>query len=257
MTSRSPFAALVRQVLGRQQLTAVAFATKVQVPTRTVTAILNGKRRPPEDLAPWLVALACTPAERQRLLDTAALAWLPPAYLPRFQTLIDDSAQLRDIRGTMVLADQLFQDNLTGKWVIAGTYARWFTPEDELHIHGFQCYLRLQVERPGLYPGRIWCVDRSRAPNEGKLWELDLPLEIPEQGLPVFEARVILPGVRVRCPVPRAKRKAGEAYAMQTTLWLRVGNTDVASCPLDFIFTTPPAGALAHDHRHDPAPERQ
>jgi hypothetical protein len=201
--------------------------------------------------------LGCSAADRQRLSDLAALMWLPTPYVQRFQTLVQDTAQLREIRGTMMLADQLFQDNLTGKWVVAGTYSRWFTDKDELQVHNLQCYLRLQVERPGLYPGRIWCVDRARAPNEGKLWEIDLPLNIPQEGLPVFEARLILPGVAVRSPVPIAKRKPGEAYALQTTLWLRVGNTEVASCPLDFIFTGPPQGSPLDDPSTNPTPERQ
>jgi len=257
MTAPSAFVTLLRDLLARAAINPKTFAAQIGYPNRSLQEILRGRRRPPEDLRTWFGPLKCGPMERQRLLDAAALTHLPAAYLPRFQTLVQDSAQLREIRGTMVLADQLFQDNLTGKWVVAGTYARWFTDLDELHVPNLQCYLRLQVERPGIYPGRIWCVDRTRSPNEGKLWEIDLPLQIGEDGLPVFEARLILPGLRVRSPVPRAKRKPGEAYALQTTLWLRVGNSEVASCPLDFIFTSRPAGARPDDQDPDPTPERQ
>ncbi|MBA3708085.1 MAG: hypothetical protein H0W83_04580 [Planctomycetes bacterium] len=257
MTTDSAFVALANELLSRSRLTPAMLAEKVRLPSRRVQDMLRGRQKPPDDLALWCTAFACSPAERQRLLDAAALAWLPAVYLPRFQTLVQDSAQLREIRGTMILADQLFQDNLTGKWVVAGTYSRWFTDKVELQIHNLQCYLRLQVERPGVYPGRIWCVDRSRAPNENKLWEIALPMSIPEEGLPVFEARIILPGMTVRSPVPIAKRKPGEAYALQTTLWLRVGNSEVASCPLDFIFIGPPQGTHPDVKNPDPTPERQ
>ncbi len=220
--------------------------------------LLKGSRRPPENVATWAHPLGCNASERQLLIDLAAVAYLPPAFTARFTTLVQDSAHLREIRGTMILADQIFQDNLTGKWIVAGTYSRWWETGDELVVPSLQCYLRLQVERPGHYPGRLWCLDRAGAPTENKLWDVPMDFDIPAQGLPVFEARVILPGCRVRAPVPQSQRKAGEAYALQTAIWLRVGNTEVASCPLDFIFTGPsPAGDAAHDPSHHDRPNRR
>lgn len=146
---------------------------------------------------------------------------------------------LRDVRGTLILADQVYRTD-QGKWIIAGTYTHWQTPNDELMLHGIQAYIRLQVERPGSYPLKLTMMDRGAPPNARPMLELQAEIAISEQQVPVFEMGLHLPELRIPAPIPAVERAVGSVLAIRTLLWLTVSGVDVASCHLDFHFTKPP-----------------
>lgn len=145
---------------------------------------------------------------------------------------------LQSIRGTLILADQVYRTD-QGKWIIAGTYTHWQTPNDELVLHSIQAYIRLQVERPGTYPMRLTMMDRGAPPNARPMLEAQAEIAISEQQVPVFEMGLHLPELRIPAPIPAKDRQVGSVLAIRTLLWLTVSGTDVASCHLDFHFTKP------------------
>lgn len=147
---------------------------------------------------------------------------------------------MHDIRGTLILADQVYR-SVEGKWIIAGTYSSWRTAQDVLTLTALNFYIRLQVERPGNYPCRLFAIDRSGAPNLPLLWESVFDIKITESGIPVFETAIKLSDTAVRSPVPFAQRPVGKWLMLRTLVWLQVGDSDVASCPLDFVFVGPKA----------------
>lgn len=149
-----------------------------------------------------------------------------------------DDAPLREIRGTLILCDQVYRTD-QGKWVIAGTYTHWQTPNDELVMHTLQAYIRLQVDRPGTYPLRLAMLDRAAAPNAAPMMEAQTEIVVNETQIPVFEMGIHLPELRIAAPIPAKDRQVGSVLAMRTLLWLTVSGIDVASCNLDFLFTKP------------------
>ena len=151
------------------------------------------------------------------------------------------TSPLRDIRGTLILADQVYRTD-QGKWIIAGTYTHWQTPNDELVLHTIQAYIRLQVERPGTYPLHLTMMDRGAPPNARPMLEAKAEIVINETQVPVFEMALHLPELRIPAPIPAKDRQVGSVLAIRTLLWLTVSGVDVASCHLDFHFTKPPAG---------------
>jgi hypothetical protein len=157
------------------------------------------------------------------------------------------NAPLRDIRGTLILADQVYRTD-QGKWIIAGTYTHWQTPNDELVLHTIQAYIRLQVERPGTYPMHLTMMDRGAPPNARPMLEAQAEIVINESQVPVFEMGLHLPELRIPAPILAKDRQVGSVLAIRTLLWLTVSGIDVASCHLDFHFTKPPAGAAPQAH---------
>ena len=156
---------------------------------------------------------------------------------------------LRDIRGTLILADQVYRTD-TGKWIIAGTYTQWQTPNDELVLHTIQAYIRLQVERPGTYPMKLTMMDRGAAPNARPMLEAQAEIVINETQVPVFEMALHLPELRIPAPILAKDREVGSVLAIRTLLWLTVSGVDVASCHLDFHFTKPPTGTGLQPPEH-------
>src|ERR1043165_888904 len=149
---------------------------------------------------------------------------------------------MHDVRGTLILADQVYRTD-QGKWIIAGTYTHWQTPNDELVLHSLQAYIRLQVERPGSYPMKLTMMDRGAPPNARPMLEAQAEIAINETQVPVFEMGLHLPELRIPAPIPAQEREVGSLLAIRTLLWLTVSGVDVASCHLDFHFTKPaPAG---------------
>ncbi len=153
-------------------------------------------------------------------------------------------APLRDIRGTLILCDQVYRTD-QGKWVIAGTYTHWQTPNDELVMHSLQAYIRLQVERPGTYPLRLAMMDRAAPPNARPMMEAQTDIVVNETQIPVFEMGIHLPELRIAAPIPAKDRQVGSVISLRTLLWLTVSGIDVASCNLDFNFTKPNAPAVS------------
>lgn len=144
-------------------------------------------------------------------------------------------ADLAGIRGTLIVCDQVYQDR-SGKFIIAGTYSAWRTREDELRIVPFCAYVRLLVERPGAYRCRIAVIDRVAPPNHPPLIEAPFDIQIGEQHLPVYEAALRLPDLRVRSPKPAKDRAPGTAHGLRTLVTLEVGGVDLGGVPLDFVF---------------------
>ncbi len=151
---------------------------------------------------------------------------------------------MRNIRGTLIICDQVYQDH-SGKFILAGTYTTWQTQDEELRVHGIHAYLRLQVEQPGSFACRIAMSDRMAAPNQPPMVRMDTVLQISERQIPVFECAVHLPDLTLRAPTPKAQRAPGSAHGIRTLVTLEVGDEDVASCPLDFIFLGPASPAPA------------
>jgi NAD(P)H-dependent flavin oxidoreductase YrpB (nitropropane dioxygenase family) len=145
---------------------------------------------------------------------------------------------LQSIRGTLILADQVYRTD-QGKWIIAGTYTHWQTPNDELVLHSIQAYIRLQVERPSTYPMKLTMMDRGAPPNARPMLEANAEIAISEAQVPVFEMALHLPELRIPAPIPAKDRQVGSVLGIRTLLWLTVSGTDVASCHLDFHFTKP------------------
>jgi hypothetical protein len=143
---------------------------------------------------------------------------------------------MHDIRGTLIICDQVYRTD-QGKWIIAGTYNHWQTPHDELSLHTLQAYMRLQFEQPGNYPAQLKMLDRGAPPQAPPMLEARMDINIDEQQLPIFELGIHLPELRIKSPVLAKDRAPGSALAIRTLLWLTVSGIDVASCPLDFIFT--------------------
>jgi hypothetical protein len=148
------------------------------------------------------------------------------------------NAALSGVRGTLIVCDHVYQDR-SGKFIIAGTYSAWRTREDELRIAPFAAYVRLQVDRPGDYPCTITVIDRIAAPNQTPLLRLDMHVHIGEAQIPVCEAAIQLPDLRIRAPVPAAERAPGSLHMIRTLVLLTSGDQDIASCPLDFQFVPP------------------
>lgn len=151
------------------------------------------------------------------------------------------NSPLTEIRGTLILCDHVYRTD-QGKWVIAGTYSHWQTPNDELALPYLHAYVRLQVERPGTYPLQLTMIDRSQAPNSRPMLEAAMDVVINEQHTAAFEMGLHLPELRIKAPVPFRERAPGSVIALHTLLWLRVKGIDVASCHLDFHFTGPAIG---------------
>lgn len=150
-----------------------------------------------------------------------------------------DDAPMREIRGTLILCDQVYRTD-QGKWVIAGTYSHWQTVNDELTLHSLNAYIRLQFERPGTYPLRLTMHDRGQSPNAAPMMEARAQITIGDAQLPIFEMGIQLPELRIAAPVKFKDRPPGSRQALRTLLWLKVQEIDVASCHLDFIFVGPP-----------------
>jgi hypothetical protein len=158
---------------------------------------------------------------------------------PNTTVMSDTSTStISSIRGTLILCDQVYRTD-QGKWVIAGTYTQWQTPNDELVMHSLQAYVRLQVERPGTYPMRLTMMDRGAPPNARPMMEAQIEVIVNESQIPVFEMGLHLPELRIAAPIPAKDRQVGSVLALHTLLWLTVSGTDVASCNLDFLFTKP------------------
>jgi hypothetical protein len=150
-----------------------------------------------------------------------------------------DAVPMNEIRGTLILCDQVYRTD-QGKWIIAGTYTNWQTSNDELAVPFLQAYVRLQFERPGNYPCRLTLVDRAQAPQARPMIEAKFDVNMADPQVPVFEMGLQLPELRITAPVPYQQRKPGSVIALHTLLWLTVKDTEVASCRLDFLFSGPP-----------------
>jgi hypothetical protein len=150
------------------------------------------------------------------------------------------------IRGTVIIADQVYK-TVDGKWVISGTYNNWFTKEEELHIPaGLHLYIRLLTESVGVYFGFIQ-ITRDAADPRANAVMLQLPtmIAVGPEGVPVVEAKLQLPGMRIKGP-PLADREPGTIHEMKTTLrlFLALGQhatpEEVAYAPLQITFLGPP-----------------
>ena len=153
---------------------------------------------------------------------------------------MQNTDSMRDIRGTLILCDQVYRTD-KGKWVIAGTYTHWQTPNDELILHSLQAYIRLQCERPGTYPMRLTMIDRAGPPNATPMLDARTEIIVNETQVPVFEMGLHLPELRIAAPILSKDREPGSLLAIRTLLWLTVSGVDVASCHLDFTFTKAPS----------------
>ena len=156
----------------------------------------------------------------------------------REATAMTNTDNLHDIRGTLILCDQVYRTD-QGKWIIAGTYTHWQTPNDELVLHSLQAYIRLQCERPGTYPLQLAMLDRAAPPNARPMLQANTEITVNESQVPVFEMGIHLPELRITAPIPSKDREPGSLLAIRTLLWLTVQGVDVASCHLDFMFTKP------------------
>ena len=66
------------------------FARRVKASPQSVSNITNDIRTPPaDDVADWADALGLRGVERQRFLDLAAIAHLPPAVRPQFEGILE------------------------------------------------------------------------------------------------------------------------------------------------------------------------
>jgi hypothetical protein len=146
------------------------------------------------------------------------------------------------VRGTLIVCDQVYQDR-SGKFIIAGTYSAWRTRDDDLRLAHFNAYIRLQVEQPGDYPCRIAVADRLAPPHHPPLVSGGFTAHVTADHLPVFEVALRLPELHIRAPRPLRDREPGSVHGIRTLVTLTVDTADpidVASCPLDFLFTGPP-----------------
>jgi hypothetical protein len=150
----------------------------------------------------------------------------------------NDIKPMHEIRGTLIICDHVYRTE-QGKWIIAGTYSTWQTSQDEL-VPFLHAYIRLQFERSGSYPCRLTMIDRAQPPQAAPMLEAVFDVNQVQESLPVFEMGLQLPELRIHAPVPFAKRPPGSLIALRTMLSLRVKDTDVASCHLDFQFAGPP-----------------
>ena len=153
-----------------------------------------------------------------------------------------DLQPMHEIRGTLIICDHVYRTD-QGKWIIAGTYSSWQTAQDEL-VPFLHAYIRLQFERSGSYHCRLTMVDRAQPPQAQPMLEATFDVQQALESQPVFEMGLQLPELRIAAPIPYAKRPPGSSIALRTLLSLRVKDTDVASCQLDFLFTGPPGPAL-------------
>ncbi len=257
MPHRPIFTRVLHELMHKASVSEANLIKQVPESARLVKNILNGRGRLPDDLAPWCEAMRASPADKRRLEDAAALYKLPVQDQQRFVSMFQDDTHIAAIRGTMVLADQVYCDAFSGKWIVAGTYSRYHFSGDELSLSCLTFYLRLQVERTGRHEARMSAVDRAASPSDPKLWSFDFELNIPDEGLPVFESRIVVPGPRIAAPVPQKDRKPGELYLMRTSIWLRVDRTEVASCPLDFIILPPRSQGSPNEKPDDDSPANQ
>jgi hypothetical protein len=145
---------------------------------------------------------------------------------------------MHEIRGTLIMCDQVYRTD-QGKWVIAGTYTSWQTSQDVL-VPFLHAYIRLQFERSGTYPCNLTMVDRGRPPQAPPMLEARFEVVQSQASPPLFEMGLQLPELHITAPEPYAKRAPGSQIALRTLLSLRVKDTDVASCHLDFLFAGPP-----------------
>lgn len=252
MTDTTPFGQLLQTYLRRSNQKQADLARAIGCKPQLVSQVKRGIKPPPfEEIDRWARALGLDPEERQYLRDMAAVAHMPEECRDRFATLLQREANpMRSIRGTLILADQVYRDERTRKFIISGAYSHWNTNQDVIHTGDFHFYLRIQVEHPGTFPCRILCVDKVKVSTEKPIWDVGFDLSIPKDGLPVFEAGFILPAPTVQAPVPFRDREPGKAYGLRTLIWFQVAGEDVASCPLDYIFHGPPQWEGGGDDGH-------
>ncbi len=154
-----------------------------------------------------------------------------------------DLQPMHEIRGTLILCDHVYRTD-QGKWVIAGTYSTWQTAQDVL-VPFLHAYIRLQFEHPGTYPCELAMVDRGLPPQAPPMLMVRFEVVQSQANPPLFEMGLQLPELRITAPVPYAQRAPGTHIALRTLLALRVKDTDVASCHLDFQFAGPAPPAPA------------
>lgn len=148
---------------------------------------------------------------------------------------------MRDLRGTVILCDQLYPVG-NGKWVIAGTYTAWWVRPGERHIEfptGLHAYLRFQVERAGDYACEVHLVDRGQAANAPPLLRHAFRVNVTDPLNPV-EVGCMLPPCQVR-PPEGANPAPGAPVAVHLQVCLRVGDEEIATCPLNVVFQAPGA----------------
>jgi hypothetical protein len=83
-------------------------------------------------------------------------------------------------------------------------------------------------------------VDRAQPPQAPSMLEARFEVVQTQASQPLFEMGLQLPELHITAPVPYAKRTPGAQIALRTLLSLRVKDTDIASCHLDFLFAGPP-----------------
>jgi len=230
---------LLANALARTSISAEDFAHQVLESKVGIKNILSGKGRPPTHLDAWYKVLNLNASEKKLWEDAVAIYKLPIETQMRFKAHFSPISSMAAIRGTMMLADQIYCDAATGKWVVAGTYSRFSSSKNPFSVPDLNFYIRLQVERPGVFPASLCALDSTASPTAPKLWAMDFELVIPEAGVPVFEAKLMVPGPTINFPVHTKQIKEPEAFQMKTSIWLRVDKTEVASCPLDFIIRPP------------------
>ena len=152
---------------------------------------------------------------------------------------ITPNQPMNEIRGTLILCDNVYRTD-QGKWVIAGTYAQWQTTQDALTLPFLHAYVRLQFEHPGTYQCQLTMVDKAQPPQSVPMLSAQFDVSQPSSNPPVFEMGLQLPELRIQAPVPFSQRPPGSLIILHTQLWLRVRQTEIASCALDFHFAGPP-----------------
>lgn len=234
MTKIPVFSKLLFEAFSKASLSPLEFSSKVAESKSRIENILVGKGPLPADLDSWFKVFSLNSVEKKLWEAAAAIYKLPIEKQMLFKTHFNTIFSMAPVRGTMMLADKVYCDAFTGKWIVAGTYCQYNSSKDPFDVPDLKFYVRLQVERPGKFPSSIFAVDSSSSPTIAKLWELNFELEIPARGIPVYETMVTVPGPTITFPVPTEQRKPGELLIMKTSIWLRVDQTEVASCPLDF-----------------------
>src|SRR5579862_105413 len=99
------------------------------------------------------------------------------------------ASAMKEIRGTLILSDNVYK-TIDGKWVISGTYNRWFTPKDVLTIHGINTYIRLLFEQLGVYSGTITVIAKEASPAADPILEIPFEITVTAECLPVYEMAI-------------------------------------------------------------------
>lgn len=143
---------------------------------------------------------------------------------------------MANINGAIILCDNVYRD-VSGKFVIAGTYTTWRTHMIPAQVPYLAAYFSFVPHRLGRMTIRITITagELMAAP----LFKRDIPIDINPDNMHGWQGSIIMPGLNIQPNEPAGGAPPGCGLEVAYVVGLEVDSEFVATAQLKFLFLPP------------------